>query len=83
MNGYETVYTPAASSSKGHDCRPKESLDWTREIKQPQGTIVCCDKCGQHWFSHNWRAGEGLWTVKWHKVRWFHFKKRRRILGIE
>lgn len=82
MNGYETIYTPA-SVSKGHNCRPKQALDWTRDLQQPQGTIVCCDTCGQHWFSYNWNSGEGLWTVKWYKVRWFHFKKRRRILGIE
>jgi hypothetical protein len=82
MNGYETVYVPE-KLSKTHTCRPTESLDWGHQIKHPKGTIVCCDICGQHWFSHYWGMGKTheVYTVKWYKVRWWNFMKRRRILG--
>lgn len=85
MNGYETVYVPEMGRAKQHACRPQETLDFGWQIESPRGTIICCDACGQHWFSHfwgQWKKDE-LYTVKWHKVRWFHFKKRRKILGIE
>lgn len=82
MNGYETVYVPE-KGLKQHTCRPKERLDYGYEIQHPRGTIVCCDTCGQHWFSHYWGRwkSSGLYTVKWHKVRWYQFMKKRRILG--
>lgn len=85
MKGYETVYTPSADSKgalKNHGCRPKETVDWLHEIKQPHGTIICCDKCGQHWYVYIWKS-DNLYTSTWYKVRWYNFKKRRRILGIE
>ena len=83
MNGYEMIYRPEEGSreaKKTHDCRPSESLDYIYEIKNPQGTIVCCEKCGQHWFAHIWKSGN-LYTTKWYKVRWWNFIKRRRIVG--
>jgi len=90
MNGYETVYTPAPDSKaglRGHECRPKKDLYYTREISglaAPSGSIVCCDRCGQHWYRYIWPSGgSGLHTAKWYKVRWYHVKKRRRILGID
>lgn len=90
MNGYETIYKPVAGSKadpKAHNCRPEKKLYWTREIEglvTPDGSIVCCDRCGQHWYLYIWGGGgSDLHTAKWYKVRWFHFKKRRRILGIE
>lgn len=85
MDGYEMVFSPEASSKaalRGHNCQPDYSVDYDYEIKNPHGTIVCCDKCGQHWFAYIWKSGS-LYTTRWYKVRWFHYKKRRRILGIE
>lgn len=88
MNGYETVYKPAAGTKaglKGHDCRPEKRVYWSHEIEglaTPNGSIVCCDRCGQHWYLHIWGGGD-LHEAKWYKVRWYHSKKRRRILGIE
>lgn len=80
MNGYETVYTP--STPKVHECRPARRLDYLNEIKYADGTIVCCDVCGQHWFADMVKEAS-LYVTKWYKVRWYHFVMKKRILGID
>lgn len=59
-----------------HQCFDKNWRGVSEAV--PLGRIICCKDCGQHWYA----ASSFLYECDiWKKVRWYHFAKRRAIVG--
>lgn len=58
-----------------HRCFDK---GWRGAGSTPEGRIVCCKDCGNHWFVRKQWVDD---VHVWKPVRWYHYRMRRAIVG--